>query len=41
MSLKTSEKDRLKGLSFLAKLQLTAYFPFVSDESDHGENDEL
>lgn len=37
MSLKTSEKDRLKDFSFLEKLQLAAYFPSICDDSDHGE----
>lgn len=37
MSLKTSEEDRLKDLGSSEKLQITAYFPFVSDDSDHGE----
>lgn len=36
-SLKIPEKDRLKNSSFLEKLQLTASFPFVSDDSDHEE----
>lgn len=37
MSLKTSEEDRLEDLGSAEKLQITAYFPFVSDDSDHGE----
>lgn len=37
MSLKRSEKDRLKDFPFLEKLRLAAYFPFVSDDSHHGE----
>lgn len=37
MSLKTSEEDRLEDLGSPEKLQITAYFPFVSDDSAHGE----
>lgn len=37
MSLKTSEEDRLDDLGSSEKLQITAYFPFVSDDSAHGE----
>lgn len=40
MSSKTSERDRLKDFSFLEKLQRAAYFALVSDDSDHGGNDE-
>lgn len=37
MSLETSERDRLEDFSSSKKLQITAYFPFVSDDSDHRE----
>lgn len=37
MSLETSERDRSEDFSSSEKLQITAYFPFVSDDSDHGE----